>query len=103
MTDFEATSLTLQAAAIATSTLIGLGQIAVVWFGIRRMVDANRDRTRDNRRLEQENQRRHTESMTALQSQGQALAAIGQALERQGQALDLQGRALETLLARQEE
>ena len=75
MTEFETTSLTLQAAAIATSTLIGLGQIAVIWYFGRQMVRANRDRAQDNQRLEQENRRRHEENMAALQSQGDALAA----------------------------
>ncbi len=101
MTDFETTTLTLQAVAIATSTLIGLGQIAVVWFGIRRMVDANRDRAQDNQRQEQENRRRHEENMTALKALIRGMDRQGQALERQGQALDRQGRALETLIASQ--
>lgn len=38
MTDLETTSLTLQAVAIATITLTGLGQIAVIWHFRRQMV-----------------------------------------------------------------
>ena len=93
MTEFQTATLTLQAVAVIASTLIGLGQIAIVWYFGRQMVRANEARSQAGERQEQENQRRHAETMTALQSQGQALAAIGQ-------ALDHQGRALETLVAR---
>ncbi len=104
MTDFEAASLTLQAAAIIASTLIGLGQIGVVWFGIRRLVAANEARAHAGERQadirsdlvdqqERESQSRHVETMVSLQ-------AMIRNMDRQGQALDRQGRALQTVIAR---
>ena len=83
-------SLMLQALGLALSTLIGAGQIGIVWFGIRRMVDANEARTQAGerqartqadlaqrqarsqadlaQRQERQAERRHTETMTALKA-----------------------------------
>ena len=104
MTAFEIATLTGQ-------YLIGFGQIAIIWYGIRRMVAANESRASQQsalmERQERQAERRHTESMTALQAlirgletQGQALRDQGQALRDQGQALRDQGQALQTLIVR---
>ena len=64
--------LWIAAAHIVTALVIGAGQIAIVWYGIRAM-----QRAGDRRAAEQD--QRHTEAM---------------------QAFDLQRQALETLIAR---
>ena len=65
MTNFEIATL-------AGQYLIGLGQIAVVWYGIRCMVQANEARGRDHaatvKQQEQSSQLRHEEAMTALKA-----------------------------------
>ena len=66
MTEFETATLTAQYAAAVAQVLIGLGQIAVVWYGINRMVRGNESRAQAAQQQERENVRRHTESMTAL-------------------------------------
>ena len=69
---FQETGLWIAAAHIVTALVIGAGQIAIVWYGIRAM-----QRASDRRAAEQD--QRHTEAM---------------------QAFDLQRQALETLIAR---
>ena len=82
MSEYEAATLAFQSAALAAQhagiwiaaahVAVGVGQIAIVWFGIRAM-----QRAGEHRAAEQD--QRHTESM---------------------QAFDLQRQALETLIAR---
>ena len=90
MTEYEAATLAIRSASlwavygqIAATVTIGLGQIAVVAWGIRAMQRATERRADDARdearRLTAADERRHAEAM---------------------QALDLQRRALETLIAR---
>ena len=55
MTPFEMSTIALAAAQVA----VGIGQIAVVWYGIRAMVASGTDRVR-------EHDQRHAESMVAL-------------------------------------
>ncbi|MCY3821330.1 MAG: hypothetical protein OXH52_18575 [Gammaproteobacteria bacterium] len=55
MTPFEMSTVALAAAQVA----VGIGQIAVVWYGIRAMVASGADRVR-------EHDQRHAESMVAL-------------------------------------
>ena len=97
MTEFEIASLTARYVIGGGQVLIGLGQIAVVWYFGRQMVQANRDRAQAGERQvrsqsdlverqERQAERRHTETMTALQ-----------AMIRN---MDRQGRALETLIER---
>ena len=56
-------------AQVAATVVIGLGQIAVVWYGIRAM-----QRTGNQRAREQD--QRHDEAMTALRQQGAALETL---------------------------
>ena len=90
MTEYEAATLAIRSASlwaihgqIAAAVAIGLGQIAVVAWGIRAMQRATERRADDARdearRLTAADERRHAEAM---------------------QALDLQRQALETLIAR---
>ena len=90
MTDYEAATLAIRSASlwavygqIAATVTIGLGQIAVVGWGIHTMQHATERRADDARdearRLTVADERRHAEAM---------------------QALDLQRQALETLIAR---
>lgn len=104
MTDFETATLTAQYATAIAQVLIGIGQIAVVWYGISRMVLANDSRATLQRELmerqERESERRHAQTMTVLTDQGQALRDQGQALQAMIRGLDKQGQALETLIVR---
>ena len=81
MTDFETATLTAQYATAIAQVLIGLGQIAVVWYGINRMVSANDARALAGERQERESERRHAETMAALKDQGQALQALIRGME----------------------
>ena len=102
MTEFELASLTARYVIGGGQVLIGLGQIAVVWYFGRQMVLANEARTQAGERQEQQAEHRHAENMAALRDQGQALQALIRGMDRQGQALERQGQALETLVARTE-
>ena len=55
MTPFEMSTVVLAAAQVA----VGIGQIAVIWYGIRAMVATGVERAR-------EHDQRHAESMVAL-------------------------------------
>ena len=76
MTEFEIATLTSQYATAFAQVLIGLGQIAVVWYGISRMVKANESRAQAGERQERESERRHAETMAALDMQRQALETL---------------------------
>ena len=76
MTPFEVATL-------ATGVAIGLGQIGIVWYGIRAM-------TRSTGHRADEHDRRHTETMTAQEKRHAEVMA----------ALDIQRVGLETLIAR---
>lgn len=68
MTPFETESLAISAAALwvavgalVAQVVIGAGQIAVVWHGIRTMIASGQARAR-------EHDQRHEETMTALRA-----------------------------------
>ena len=76
MTEFEIAGIALRESALwvavaqVTATVaIGIGQIAVVWYGIRAMQRAGTQRAR-------EQDQRHTEAMTRLDQQGRALETL---------------------------
>jgi len=75
--------------ALALSTLIGFGQIAVILGGLWQMNKASNAR---NRQLDQQD--------GALREQAAALRGVSQALDRQGVALERQGEVLAELLRR---
>ena len=58
-----------EAATLATSVAIGLGQIGIVWYGIRAMTRSAKDRA-------DEHDKRHTETMAALDIQRHALESL---------------------------
>ena len=97
MTEFEIATLTANVA-------IGLGQIGIVWYGIRAMTRATERRAaeaRDEaRRASRAADRRHAEAMQALREQGEALREQGEALREQGEALRASTAALVALLER---
>ena len=70
-------------ATLATSVLIGLGQIGIIWYAIRAMTRSTTERA-------DEHDKRHAQTMTA-QDRRHTETMI---------ALDLQRKALETLIAR---
>ena len=74
------TGLWIAGAHVAATVVIGLGQIAVVAWGIRAMQRASDQRSRDARdearRLAQADERRHAEAMQALDMQRQALETL---------------------------
>ena len=86
MTEFELATLAADKAAlyvamaqVAATTVVGAGQIAIVWYGIRAM-----DRAGERRAAEQD--QRHQEAMTALrQEHAETLCAL-EALIRQRDA-----------------
>ena len=121
MTGFEIASLVIAGANATASITAATG----IWYGIRAMVRANRERAvildqqreADERRhaeamrrhdeAMQAGNQRHAEAMAALERQGAALDELiragqrqGEALERQGAALERQGAALDELLRR---
>ncbi len=79
-------ALWIAGAQVAVAAVVGMGQIAIVWVGIRAMQHMGERRAR-------EQDQRHTESMATLADQRRAL-------DDQRQALDDQRRALEVLIER---
>ena len=84
-------------ATLATSVVIGLGQIGIVWYGIHAMTRATERRAaeaRDEaRRASQAADQRHAETMQALDVQRQAFREQGDAFHKQGEAFREQGEA----------
>ena len=83
MTEYEAATLAIRSAslwAVAATAAIGLGQIAVVAWGIHTMQHATERRADDARdearRLTVADERHHAEAMQALDLQRQALEAL---------------------------
>ena len=80
-----------EVAALFVSAVVGVGQIGLIAWGLRRMGIASEER---NRQLDQQ-----AETLgqigQALDRQGEALGKIGQALDRQGEALGKIGQALD--------
>ena len=89
MTEYEAATL-------AASVAIGLGQIGIVWYGIHAMTRATERRAAEardeGRRASRAADQRHEEAMQALREQGEALrastAALVTLLERTAPAAD---------------
>ena len=85
MSEFEIVSLALRESALwvavaqgMAAVAIGVGQIAVVWYGIRAMQQAGDRRERGH-------ERRHAETMRQLDIQARGLEAL---IERTGTAAD---------------
>ena len=57
---------TYELATLATSVAIGLGQIGIVWYGIRAMNRASEERAQDRRQHAQALDQRHDQTMLAL-------------------------------------
>ncbi len=53
-------------ALVAVGLLIGFGQIAIVFYGIRKMSDGNKDRATQHSQIMEAEANRHKEAMTAL-------------------------------------
>ena len=72
----------------AVSALAALAAAAGIWYGIRAMVRANRERAVILDQQRQADERRHEETMAALNELIRASQAQSAALERQGVALE---------------
>ena len=118
---FQEATLAFQEAALIYQT-VGLSITAVnavaalaaaggIWYGIRAMVRANKDRAAILDQQREADERRHKETMTAMREhheeamrrldhQGRALETLIAGLERQGAALERQTAALETVIER---
>ena len=106
---FQEAALVYQAVGLAiaaANTLAALAAAAGIWYGIRAMVRANRERAVILDQQRQADERRHEETMTAMREhheeamrrldhQGRALETLIAGLERQGAALERQGAGLE--------
>ena len=105
MTDFETASL-------AARILIGAGQIAVVWWGIKTMLRVTADRETQGKEQAEASRQQHVEVMAAADRRhAEAMQAADrqhvenmQAADRQHAetmaVLDAQRRALEALIER---
>lgn len=105
-----------EVATLATSVAIGLGQIAIIWYGIRAMTHSTRDRADEYEKRHTEamtegdkrhaeamtaQDKRHTEAMTAQDKRhAEAMTAEEQRHAEVMAALDIQRAALETLIVR---
>ncbi|MCY4289528.1 MAG: hypothetical protein OXC63_13175 [Aestuariivita sp.] len=75
MTEFELANLTLREYAIWTSLGIGLGQIGIVWYGIKAMNRSSSERAKDRND--------HAKALGALIRQSDAsVAALREILDR---------------------
>ena len=97
--------------ALAVSAAVGAAQCAIVAWGIREMVRANRERARQadaqtraaERRAEAQARaadQRHTENMAALSDQSRRLDALIEGQAEQRQALNAAVAGLQALLER---
>ena len=117
MSEFEIASLDYQVATLAArhwanwiagaSAFIAILQTGLVAWGIREMVRANRDRTRQTEAQTRATDQRHTENMRRIDAliegqaeQRRALDALIEGQAEQRRASDAQTRALEALLER---
>ena len=91
---------TVGLAIAAANTLAALAAAAGIWYGIRAMVRANRERAAILDQQRKADERRHEEAMRRLDHQGRALETLIAGLERQGAALERQTAALETVIER---
>ena len=81
-------------ATLATNIAIGLGQIGIVWYGIRAMTRSAKDRSDDH-------EKRHAEAMTTHDRRhAEAMAAQDKRHAETMAALDIQRQALKTLILR---
>ena len=86
----------VEIAGVIVSAVIGIGQILLIAWGLRRMGVASDER---NRQLDQQGEV-SSKIGQALDRQGEALSKIGGALARQGEALARQSEVLGELLRR---
>ena len=94
--EHEILAMWIRAAQVFVMLAIGLGQIGMIGWGLRRMRLAAEER---NEQLDIMASAQRDQGQ-ALRDQGQALRDIGQALDRQGAALERQGQVLAELLRR---
>ena len=94
--EHEILAMWIRAAQVFVRLTIGLGQIGMIGWGLRRMRLAAEER---NEQLDIMASAQRDQGQ-ALRDQGQALRDIGQALDRQGAALERQGQVLAELLRR---
>jgi len=94
--EHEILAMWIRAAQVFVTLAIGLGQIGMIGWGLRRMRLAAEER---NEQLDIMASAQRDQGQ-ALRDQGQALRDIGQALDRQGAALERQGQVLAELLRR---
>ena len=67
---------TFELASLVTSVAISLGQIGIVWCGIRAMNQASDKRARDRRQAARIADQRRAEAMRGLDTQHQALETL---------------------------
>ena len=107
MTGFEIASLAIAGANATAAITAATG----IWYGIRAMIRASRERAvildqqrEADERRHAEAMRRHDEAMQAAdQRHAEAMAALNELIragQRQGEALERQGAALDELLRR---
>ena len=111
---FQEAALTYQAVGLSITAVNALAALVAavgIWYGIRAMVRANRERAAILDQQREADERRHEETMTAMRErheeamrridqQGHALETLIASLERQGAALERQTAALETVIER---
>ena len=79
------------------AALVGAGQIAVIWYGIRAMIGANQDRADGAAEAARRaDQRQSEDARRADQRHAETMAALAM----QAAALETQTAALETLIER---
>ena len=86
--------------ALAVSAAVGAAQCAIVAWGIREMVRANRERARQADAQTRAADQRHTENMAALSDQSRRLDALIEGQAEQRQALNAAVAGLQALLER---
>ena len=89
---FQEAALVYQAVGLAiaaANTLAALAAAAGIWYGIRAMVRANKDRAAILDQQREADERRHEEAMRRIDHQGRALETLIAGLERQTAALEI--------------
>ena len=94
-----------EVATLASNIAISLGQIGIVWYGIRAMTRSAKDRGDDHDKRHAETMtaqdKHHAEAMTAQDKRhAEAMAAQDKRHAETMAALEIQRQALETLIIR---
>ncbi len=83
MTEFEILTLWISAVHAFISLIVGFGQCALIWYGLRLMQRGTERREEQSQRLHEESKRWHEQTMAALDARHrESMRALEALIER---------------------